>query len=125
MGTRRRSIEWWRRDCLRRGCAVKGLLDGFHQSIGPEWFVENCLKPFLSSFDDRVRRVPPEAGHQDDRYVRLHFPQPFEGFVTIEIGQADVHERCRIGRLPRKRDRFMGVAGCFDACPLASEQMMG
>ncbi len=86
---------------LRRRRSAKSLFDGLHQAIGPKWLVQDRLKPFLPGFDNGVRRIPAEAGHQDDRYVRLDFPESFEGFVTIEIGQADVHQGRRVGRLPR------------------------
>src|SRR5262249_34078618 len=75
------------------------LLDRFHQSVGAEWFVQHGLKTLPACLDDRVRRIPAEPGHQDDRNAGLNFPKPFVRFEPIEIGKTDIDERRRIGRL--------------------------
>ena len=55
----------------------------------------------------------------------LDFPEPLEGLVAVEVGQADVDQGRRVGGLPHQGDRLVGVAGRLDARPLAPEQVVG
>ena len=71
-----------------------------------------------------MRRVPAKAGHQDDRDVGLDFAESLECFVAVEVGQADIDQGRRVRGLPHQRDRLVGVAGRFDAGPLAAEQVV-
>ncbi len=107
----------------RRG--AQRLLDGLHQPVGPERLVQDRLQALLPRLDDRVRRVPAEPRHQDDRHVGLDLAEALVGLVAVQVGQADVDERRRVRGLPHQRDGLVGVAGGLDAGPLAAEQVVG
>ena len=92
--------RWWGPRCgAAGGGGAQGLFDGLHQAVRPEWLVEDGLKALLACLHDRVRGVPAEAGHQDDRHVGLDFAESLEGLVAVQIRQADIDQGGRIGSL--------------------------